>query len=97
MEDRMNIFRSPVFETKIIRGVFLGQDLVVHPSDDSLPLGGEAFQYMNSVIKYLFGNNAIITKDYINGRRSIRITNADYVLDNVKTLNAEWTCRRIEE
>ena len=97
MEDRMNIFRNPVFETKIIRGIFLGQDLVVYPSGDSLPRGREAFQYMSSVIKYLFGSGAIITKDYINGCNCIRITNANYVLENVKTLNAEWTCRRIEE
>ena len=85
------IFRNPTFKTKIIRGVFINQDLVVFPQGRTPDNLGEA-------IKFLFGEGAVVKLDCINNHDDgIRITGANYVLDNVETLNADWICEEIEE
>lgn len=86
----MNIFRNPTFKTKIITGVFINQDLVVFPQ-------GRIPDNFREVIKFLFGEGVIIKQDRINDHGCIRITGANYVLDNVETLNADWICEEIEE
>ena len=86
----MNIFRNPTFKTKIIRGVFINQDLVVFPQ-------GRMPDNLREVIKFLFGEGVIVKQDRISGYSCIRITGASYVLDNVETLNADWICEEIEE
>lgn len=86
----MNIFRNPTFKTKIIRGVFINQDLVVFPQ-------GRMPDNLREVIKFLFGEGVIVKQDRINEHGCIRITGASYVLDNVETLNADWICEEIEE
>lgn len=85
-----NIFRNPTFKTKIIRGVFINQDLVVYPHG-SIP------DNLSTVVKFLFGEDAIVTLDGFNNHGCIKITNANYVLENVKTLNADWICEKVEE
>ena len=86
----MNIFRNPMFKTKIIRGVFINQDLVVFPQ-------GRMPDNLREVIKFLFGEGVIVKQDRINEHGCIRITGASYVLDNVETLNADWICEKVEE
>ncbi len=86
----MDIFRNPKFRTKIIRGVFINQDLVVFPQ-------GRIPDNLREVIKFLFGEGVIVKQDRINEHGCIRITGASYVLDNVETLNADWICEEIEE
>lgn len=85
-----NIFRNPTFKTKIIKGVFINQDLVVFPQ-------GRIPDNLREVIEFLFGEGVIVKQDRINNHGCIRITGASYVLDNVETLNADWICEEIEE
>lgn len=84
------IFRNPTFKTKIIRGVFINQDLVVFPQ-------GRIPDNLREVIKFLFGEGVIVKQDRINEHGCIRITGASYVLDNVETLNADWIYEEVEE
>ena len=86
----INIFRNPTFKTKIIKGVFINQDLVVFPQ-------GRMPDNLREVIKFLFGEGVIVKQDRINEHGCIRITGASYVLDNVETLNADWICEEVEE
>ena len=86
----MNIFRNPTFKTKIIRGVFINQDLEVFPQ-------GRMPNNLREAVKFLFGEGAIVKQDRINDHGCIRITGASYVLDNVETLNADFICEEIEE
>ena len=86
----MNIFRNPTFKTKIIRGVFINQDLVVFPQ-------GRIPDNLREVIKFLFGEGVIVKQDRINEHGCIRITGASYVLDNAETLNTDWICKEVEE
>ena len=86
----MNTFRNPTFKTKIIRGVFINQDLVVF-SQGRIP------DNLREVIEFLFGKGVIVKQDRINNHGCIRITGASYVLDNVETLNADFICEEIEE
>lgn len=85
----MEIFRNPVYETKIVKAVFINQDIVVFPSDLRVP------NNLSEVVKFLFGEGATVVHDCVNNRGCIKITGASYVLDNVKTLNAEWTYREV--
>lgn len=45
----MEIFRNPVYETKIAKAVFINQDIVVFPSDLRVP------NNLSEVVKFLFG------------------------------------------
>ena len=85
-----NIFRNPTFKTKIIRGVFINQDLIVFPQ-------GRIPDNLREVLDSLFGEGVIVKQDRINEHGCIRITGASYVLDNVETLNADWICEEVEE
>ena len=85
----MKIIKNPVFETKIIRGVFINQDLVVYPQ-------GRMPDNLSKVVKFLFGEGAVVTLDCVNNHGCIRIIGASYVLDNVKTLNAEWEFKEVK-
>ena len=86
----MKIIKNPVFETKINRAVFINQDLVVVPQ-------GRMPDNISEVVKFLFGEDAIIMQDCANNHVSIKISNASYVLDNVKTLAAEWEYKEIKD
>ena len=86
----MNIFRNPTFKTKIIKGFFIDQDLVVFPQ-------GRMPDNLREAVKFLFGEGAIVRLDCSDDCDCIRITNTNYVLDNVETLNADFICEEIEE
>lgn len=86
----MKIIKNPVFETKINRAVFINQDLVVVPQ-------GRMPNNISEVVKFLFGEDAIIMQDSANNHVSFKICNASYVLDNVKTLGAEWEYKEIKD
>lgn len=85
----MEIFRNPVYETKIAKAVFINQDIVVFPSDLRVP------NNLSEVVKFLFGEGATVVYDCVNNHGCVKITGANYVLDNVKTLNAEWTYKEV--
>ena len=86
----MNIFRKPTFKTKIIRGIFINQDLVIFSR-------GRRPDNLSEAVKFLFGEDAIVTLDCSNDYDCIRITNANYVLDNVETLDANFICEEVKE
>lgn len=79
------------FETKIIKAIFLNQEIVVFPSKEIVP------NNITEVVKFLFGEGAVATQDCINNCSCIRITGATYVLDNAKTLNADWEYKEVED
>ncbi len=85
------ILRSPTFETKIFKAVFINQDIVIFPNREKVP------NNLDSVIRFLFGEGAVATQDCVNNCDCIRITGATYVLDNVKTLNAEWEYKEVKD
>lgn len=84
-------FHTPLFETKIFKAVFINQDIIIYPNRDKAP------NNLDKVIKFLFGGGAVATQDCANNCNCIRITGATYVLDNVKTLNAQWEYREVED
>ena len=86
----MNIFRNPTFKTKIIKGFFIDQDLVIFPQ-------GRMPDNLSEAVKFLFGEGASVRLDCSNDYDCIRITGANYVLDNVETLNTDFICEEIEE
>lgn len=85
------IVRSPTFETKIIKAVFLNQEIVVFPRKEKVP------NNITEVVRFLFGEGAVVMQDCVNNSACVRITNANYVLDNVKTINAEWEYKEVKD
>lgn len=85
----MKILKKPVFETKINRAVFINQDLVVYPY-------GRIPYNLIEVVKFLFGEDTIVTSDVYVNHGCIKITNANYVLENVKTLDADFLVTKKE-
>lgn len=86
----MEIFRNPTFETKINKAVFLNQEIVVFPQ-------GRTPEKLDEAVRFLFGEGAVATQDYVNNQVCIRIIGANYVLNNVKTINAEWEYKEVED
>ena len=85
------IVRSPTFETKIIKAIFLNQDIVVFPRREKVP------NNFDEVIKFLFGEGAVAIQDCGNRSACIRITGANYVLNDVRTINAEWEYKEVKD
>lgn len=85
------ILRSPTFETKIIKVVFLNQEIMVFPRKERIP------DNFDNVIKFLFGEGAVIRQDRVNNSACIRIVGANYVLNNVKTINADWEYKEVTD
>lgn len=83
------ILRSPTFETKIIKAVFLNQEIVVFPDREKTPCN------LSEVVKFLFGEGAAVIQDYVNNSACLRIIDANYVLNNVKTRCADWECKEV--
>lgn len=80
----MKIFTNPMIETKINKAVFSNQDILVFPNREKAP------NNFCEVIKFLFGKTAEATEYCIDNVKYIKITGANYVLKNVKTLNADF-------
>lgn len=85
------ILRSPTFETKIFKAVFLNQEIIVFPREENIP------DNIDNVIKFLFGEGAVVRQDYVNNSACIRIVGANYVLNDVKTINAVWEFKEVKE
>ena len=45
---------------------------------------------LSEVVKFLFGEGAVVTQDCVNNHYCIRISGSSYVLNNSKTLNADF-------
>lgn len=75
---------NPTFETKINKAVFSKQDILIFPNRYKVP------DNFCEVVKFLFGNTAVATEYYIDNVKYIKITGANYVLKDVKTLNADF-------
>lgn len=86
-----SILFSPVFETKINKAVFINQDIIVCPKGFSLP------ENTLNVIKFLFGEGARLEQDTANKSAVLIIKGATYILNGVKTLNADWTFKEIKQ
>lgn len=86
----MEIFRNPVFETKIFKAVFINQEIMVFPEGLKVP------DNLSEVIKFLFGEGAVATQDCVNNHNCIRIVGATYVLNNVRTTGAEWEYKEVK-
>lgn len=86
----MEMFRSPTFETKIHRAVFINQDILVFPHREKVP------NNLSEVVKFLFGEGAVVTQDCVNNSDCIIIEGSNYVLNNVKTLNADWEYKEVK-
>ena len=86
----MEILRSPTFETKIIKAVFINQEILVFPQ-------GKMPGNLDETVKFLFGEGAVATQDCINNSACIRIVGASYVLNNVKTINADWEYKEVKD
>lgn len=87
----MAILKNPNFETKIAKAVFINQDIVVFPDSTRVP------DCLLDVVKFLFGEGAEVIPDCVNDHACIKITGANYVLVNVKTLNADWEYKEVVE
>ena len=87
----MEVFRNPVFETKINRAVFINQDIIVFPQK------GRAPENLSEAVKFLFGEGATIAYDCVYNCNYIKITGASYVLNNVKTVGAYWECKGVTD
>lgn len=84
-------FLNPVFETLINKAVFINQDITVYPDDIICP------HHLTDVVKFLFGEGAYVKQDVINNKSCLIIKGATFVLSDVKTLNADWIIKKIEE
>jgi hypothetical protein len=91
MRRKKSVFHTPLFETKIIKAIFLNQEIVVFPHKEKVP------NNITEVVRFLFGEGAVVMQDFVNNSACVRITNANYVLDNVKTINAEWEYKEVKE
>ena len=78
------VILSPTIETKINNAVFSKQDILVFPNKEKAP------NNFCEVVRFLFGNTAVATEYYIDNVKYIKITRANFVLKNVKTLNADF-------
>ena len=84
------LLKSPIYETKINRAVFINQNIIVCPREISLP------ENTTKVIEFLFGEGAYLQQYIVDGRCYIAIKGASYVLREAKTLNADWTFKEIK-
>lgn len=85
------ILRNPTFETKIFKAVFLNQEIVVFPNREKVP------DNLSEAVKFLFGKGAVVIQDCVNNSVCLRITGANYVLNNARTINAEWEYEEVKD
>lgn len=85
------IFKNPVYETSINRAFFINQDITVYPMNTPCP------KNLPDVVRFLFGEGACVVQDVTNNPSCLIIRGGSYVLQGVKTLNADWTIKEIEQ
>ena len=86
----MKIVTNPIIETKINNAYFNEQDILVFPHNRRAP------ENLSSVIKFLFGNAAVATEYYVDNIFFLKITGANYILKDVKTLNADFIVKEVK-
>ena len=86
----MKIVTKPIIEMKINNAVFNEQDILVFQHNRRMP------ENLSSVIKFLFGDAAVATEYYVDNFSFIKITGANYILKNVKTLNADFIVKEVK-
>lgn len=86
----MEIIKNPIIEMKINKADFNEQDILVFPHNRRTP------ENLSSVIKFLFGDAAVATEYYVDNFSFLKITGANYILKNVKTLNADFILKEVK-
>lgn len=74
---------------KINKADFNEQDILVFPHNRRAP------ENLSIVIKFLFGDAAVATEYYVDNFSFLKITDANYILKNVKTLNADFIVKEL--
>ena len=85
----MKIVTNPIIEMKINKADFSEQDILVFPHNRRTP------ENLKSVIKFLFGDAAEATEYYVYNFKFIKIKGANYILKDVKTLNADFIVKEL--
>lgn len=85
----MKIVTNPMIETKINKAVFSNQDILIFPNREKAPYN------FCEVLKFLFGKTAVATEYCIDNVKYIKITGANFVLKDVKTLNADFIVTKL--
>ena len=76
---------NTLFKLDIKRATFINQDIVVFPEDTRVP------DNLNDAVKFLFGESAEVKWEHNNSNCILmRIRRANYILDNVTTLQADF-------
>ena len=76
---------NTLFKLDIKKATFINQDIVVFPEDTRVP------DNLNDAVKFLFGESAEVKWERTNSNCiCIRIKRANYILDNVTTLQADF-------
>ena len=76
---------NPLFKLDIKRATFINQDIVVFPENIRVP------DNLNDAVKFLFGKSAEIEWEHTNNNCIlVRIKRANYILNNVTTLQADF-------
>ena len=86
----MEIIKNPIIEMKINKTDFNEQDILVFPHNRRTP------ENLSSVIKFLFGDAAVATEYYVDNFSFLKITGANYILKDVKTLNADFIVKEVK-
>lgn len=85
----MKIVTNPMFETTIKKAYFNEQDILVFPRKIT------STENIRSVIKFLFGDGADVMEYHKDNFSYLRITGANFVLKDVKTLNADFIVTKL--
>ena len=79
------LIANTLFKLDIKRATFVNQDIVVFPEDIRVP------DNLNDVVKFLFGGSAEVKWERTNNNCILmKIIRANYILDNVTTLQADF-------
>lgn len=79
------LVKNTLFNLDIKKATFINQDIVVFPEDVRVP------DNLNDAVKFLFGKSAEVEWKCTNSNCIlIRIKRANYILDNVTTLQADF-------
>ena len=79
------LIANTLFKLDIERATFINQDIVVFPEYRRVP------DNLNNAVKFLFGESAEVEWERTDSNRTlVRIRRANYILDNVTTLQADF-------
>lgn len=79
------LIANTLFKLDIKRATFINQGIVVFPEYRRVP------DNLNNVVKFLFGESAEVEWERTDSNRTlVKIRRANYILDNVTTLQADF-------